>query len=48
MSRGLFCAMPSWVRLPSIKAFPGVPKPHLGKFSGPQSTATSLQRDVSC
>jgi len=42
ISTGLSLAMPSWVKFPSIKGFPGVPGPHFGKSPGPHSTATSL------
>ena len=46
MSSGLSWPRPSWVKLASIRGFPGVPGPHLGRSPGPHRIATSLQDDV--
>ena len=46
MSSGLSWLRPSWVKLASIRGFPAVPGPHLGRSPGPHRIATSLQDDV--
>ena len=46
MLSGLSWLRPSWVKLASIRGFPGVPGPHLGRSPGPHRIATILQDDV--
>ena len=43
MLSGLSWLRPSWVKFASIRGFPGVPGPHLGRSPGPHRDATSLQ-----